>query len=439
LFYQIPTKLPSDFRVLHTADWHLGKTLGDLSRHEEHRRFLAFLVDAVRGHDIDAIIVSGDIFDSAYPPQSALTLYYGFLSELRRRTKASLILTAGNHDSPAVLEAPRDLLSPLGIHVIGRLPKKIKEVVIPLPNATAPQVIVVALPFLRERDLREGGAGQSADDIRKHLLDGIRRVHQQAAQQTLEWRKRGIPVLAMGHLTAAGGTVCPESEREIHVGGLGAVGEDAFPAEFDYVALGHLHRPQRVGDSDRIRYSGSPIALSFSEASDTKELRIVDFGEGRRVGCHALRLDVERRLAQWRIPFDQLALHLREKQVPKSPLTPWLEVIVENAPVGEPVFQLVQDLAKGRPFEVVRVLNARPANAPLLQLSGAFTLDDATSLLESPERVFGCRLDTEPSLSPEDRSALGTAFHELLELHEDRNRQSLDGELTAVIDGAPLG
>jgi len=70
LFYQIPTKLPSDYRVLHTADWHLGKTLGDLSRHEEHRRFLTFLVDAVRGHDIDAIVVSGDIFDSAYPPRA---------------------------------------------------------------------------------------------------------------------------------------------------------------------------------------------------------------------------------------------------------------------------------------------------------------------------------------------------------------------------------
>ena len=398
-----------------------------MSRHEEHRRFLAFLIDAIRGHDVDAVVVSGDIFDSAYPPQSALTLYYDFLSELRRRTKAALILTAGNHDSPAVLEAPRGLLASMGIHVAARLPKKLKEIVIPLPNANNPQLIVVALPFLRDRDLREGGAGQSADEIRKNLVDGIRRLHQQAAQQTSEYRKRGIPVLVMGHLSAAGGSVCPESEREIHIGGLGAVTEDAFPAEFDYVALGHLHRPQRVGQSDRIRYSGSPIALSFSEASDTKELRIVDFGEGRRVGCHALRLDVERRLAQWRIPFDQLSLHLKEKQVPKSPLTPWLEVIVENAPAGEPVFQIVQDLVKDRPFQVVRVLNSRPATVPMLQVSGAFTVDDAAGLLESPERVFDCRLSNEPDLSDGDRSHLGTAFRELLDLYHERGR--LAGEL----------
>ncbi len=418
--------------MLHTADWHLGKTLGDLSRHEEHRRFLAFLVDAVRGHDIDAIVVSGDVFDSAYPPQSALSLYYEFLSELRRRTKAAMILTAGNHDSPAVLEAPRGLLSAMGVHVIGRLPKKLKEIVIPLPNAHAPQVIVVALPFLRDRELREGAIGQSADDIRKNLTEGIRRVHQQAAQQTLEWRKRGVPVLAMGHLTAAGGSVCPESEREIHIGGLGAVGEDAFPAEFDYVALGHLHRPQRVGQSDRIRYSGSPIALSFSEASDVKELRVVDFGEGRRVGCHALRLDVERRLAQWRIPFDQLALHLREKQPPRSPLTPWIEVIVENAPGGEPIFQLVQDLARDRPYEVVRVLNQRPLHSPQMQLAEGAGLIDATSMLESPERVFDCRLSAEPGLSDDDRVSLETAFRELLELHHDRTREAENDELTVA-------
>jgi len=425
LFYQIPTKLPSDFRVLHTADWHLGKTLGDLSRHEEHRRFLTFLVDAVRNHDVDAVVVSGDVFDSAYPPQSALALYYDFVSDLRRRTKASLVITAGNHDSPAVLEAPRGLLSALDIHVVGRLPKKIKDLVIPLPHAAAPQVVVVALPFLRERDLREGGIGQGAEAIRRQLADGIRRIHRLAAQQTAEWRQRGIPVLAMGHLTA-GSDACPEGEREIHIGGLGAVGADAFPPEFDYVALGHLHRPQAVGDGNRIRYSGSPIPLSFGEATDVKELRVVDFGEGRLVGCHALRLDLERSLAQWRIPFDQLALHLREKHPPRTPLMPWVEVVVEAAPPGEPIFQLVQDLAKGRPYEVVRVLHHRPTATPQLTAGEWSPEAEAADLLASPERVFACRLSDEPDLPDEDRVGLTTVFRELLDLHQDRLRHAGD-------------
>ncbi len=378
------------------------------------------------------MVVSGDVFDSAYPPQSALTLYYEFLSELRRRTRASVILTAGNHDSPAVLEAPRGLLSSIGVHVIGQLPKKIRDIVIPLPNAESPQVIVVALPFLRDRELREGGIGQGVEEIRRNLTEGIRRVHGLAAQQTLEWRKRGIPILAMGHLTAAGGSVCPESEREIHIGGLGAVGEDCFPAEFDYVALGHLHRPQRIGQSDRIRYSGSPIPLSFSEANDVKEMRIVDFGEGRRVGCHALRLDVERRLAQWRIPFEQLALHLKDKQPAPSPLKPWLEVIVENAPPGAPIFQMVQDLARDRPFEVIRVLNHRPQALPQLQLPDAAGLMDATSVLEAPEEVFDCRLAVEQELGEEDRAALRTAFRELLDLHQESIRHEETEPVTAL-------
>jgi exonuclease SbcD len=426
LFYQIPTKLPSDFRVLHTADWHLGKTLGDLSRHEEHRRFLAFLVDAVRNHDVDAVVVSGDVFDSAYPPQSALTLYYDFVSEFRRRTKASLVVTAGNHDSPAVLEAPRKLLTALDIHVVGHLPKKVKDLVIPLPHAAAPQVVVVALPFLRERDLREGGIGQGADAIRRQLAEGIRRIHQQAAHQTLEWRRRGIPVLAMGHLAAGAGATCPEGEREIHVGGLGTVGEDAFPAEFDYVALGHLHRPHAVGEGHRIRYAGSPIPLSFGEAADVKELRVVDFGEGRMVGCHALRLDLERGLAQWRVRFDQLALHLREKQPPRTPLTPWVEVVVEGAPPGEPIFQRVHDLAQGRPYEVVRVLHHRPPSPARLTAGEWRPEDQASDLLASPDRVFACRLEEEPDLGDEDRTDLATVFRELLDLHEDRLRHAAD-------------
>jgi len=172
--------------------------------------------------------------------------------------------------------------------------------------------------------------------------------------------------------------------------------------------------------------------LSFSESTDTKEMRVVDFGEGRRVGCHALRIDVERRLAQWRISFDQLALHLREKQVPRSPLTPWLEVIVENAPPGEPIFQIVQDLARDRPFEVIRVLNQRPLGSPLLQLPEAAGQADAASLLESPERVFECRLASEGTLSEEDPAALETAFRELLDLHYDRSRAAEGDELTVV-------
>lgn len=271
------------YRVLHSADWHLGKMLGDKSREEEHQHFLAFLLDQIDQLSVDALIIAGDIFDSANPPQSAVRQYFNFLSQLLKTGDCAVVIVAGNHDSPAHLEAPSQLLLAMGAHVVGTLPEDCENLLVPLPNADAPQLVVAAMPYLRDRDLRVGQSGQDMGEIQQALIQGIKNRYEEVEKAAQCWKDRGVPVLVTGHLTVAGASTS-DSEREIHIGGLGAVSSGCFPASFDYVALGHLHRPQKAG-AEHIRYSGSPLPLSFSEAKDVKEMRLLDFADKQANEC----------------------------------------------------------------------------------------------------------------------------------------------------------
>ena len=144
------------YRILHTADWHLGKLLNDQSRDAEHEMFLEWLLAVVKKEQIDAILVAGDIFDTANPPQSALQRYYDFVSRLFAQGDCQLIIIAGNHDSAAQLEAPKGVLNSLKTHVVGFLPEDPSERILYLPEAENPQVAIALIPFLRDRDLRVG-------------------------------------------------------------------------------------------------------------------------------------------------------------------------------------------------------------------------------------------------------------------------------------------
>ncbi len=407
--------------MLHTADWHLGKTLGDLSREEEHVRFLTWLAGAIEEHGIDVLLVAGDVFDSAHPAQSAVSLYYNFISEIHRRSNCEIVITAGNHDSPAHLEAPRHVLAALRTRVVGHLPQAMEDALVVLPNRDAPRLLVAAIPFLRDRDLRRGEFGQSAESIREQLVQGMERCYAEAARGLGKLGLKEVPAVAMGHLTVSGGETCPESEREIHVGGLGTVTAAIFPRELSYVALGHLHRPQEI--SERIRYSGSPLPLSFAESDDEKEVRIVDFEGSRVIGNYALKVPLARRLIRWRLRRAELDHYMRVKAPPKSALTPWVEVEVEDPHPGENIFETVQELSRDRPFEAVRVGSPRREPSRGFNLDPNNSVDQAEDLLANPLRVFGQRLDEMEELNEAERERLEGAFRELLNLREERARE----------------
>lgn len=415
----LPAKRPGCIRVVHTADWHLGKPLAELDRGEEHSRFLSFLLGALEESEADALLVAGDVFDCATPPQAAVRLYFDFLAELYRRTRCVAVICAGNHDSPSHLEAPRELLGVLRTRVAAAFPEDPAQALIPLPlEGGAPGLVIAAVPYLRERELRTGRLGQSAEEIERDLREGLRRRYAEVAEAAAPWLERGVPVVAMGHLCALGASFSPESEREIHVGGLGSVGTDAFPSAFSYVALGHLHRAQAVGGRPHIRYSGSPLALSFGEAADSKELRLLDFEGERLVRNEAIPVPQPRRLVQCRVAQANLEEGLRAFVPPESELPPWVEVVVEKGSASNDLFRTVRELTAERPFTVVKVTVEREGGKAALSLEEG-TVAEADELLANPAAVFRLRLEGEPSLDADTRAALETAFAELCGRREE--------------------
>lgn len=399
------------YRLLHTADWHLGKLLNDQSRDDEHARFLEWLLKVVVEQEVDAIILAGDVFDSANPPQSALARYYDFVSELYRQGACTLAVIAGNHDSATQLEAPKQVLSALNVHVSGFLAESVEKRILLLPDETNPRVAVAMLPFLRDRDLRVGKAGETAEEIRSQLAAGISNCYEETANAATHVK---CPIVATGHLTVVGAS-SSDSEREIHIGGLGAVSSDTFPSEFSYVALGHLHRPQAMDAAGRVRYSGSPIALSFGEAGDVKEVRILDVSDSG-VSQYGLPIPVFRKLKQIRTTQAELEQTLASFDLKSEELRPWLEVIVEDAALEQDLVERVRVLAQGKAFDVLKVLRGK--SAPVIGMAAGEATDEEAieSLLDDPERVFDHLLGDHTLLCEDEIGLLKTAFAVLVDL-----------------------
>jgi len=403
-------KKPGCYRLLHTADWHLGKLLNDQSRDAEHSMFLDWLLAAVAEHRVDAIVLSGDVFDSANPPQSALAGYYNFVSRLFRQGNCAFIAIAGNHDSPAQLEAPKNALHALNAHVAGCLAENPSDRILCLPDSSNPQVAVAMVPFLRDRDLRVGKEGDGSAEIQAQLVSGIQSRYAETAAAAKHLK---CPVIATGHLTVAG-AAASDSEREIHIGGLGAVGAGIFPPEFAYTALGHLHRPQNCGADGRVRYSGSPIALGFGEAGDAKEVRILDASPDG-IAHFGLAVPTFRKLVQIRTTRAGLGTALESINAEPGTLRPWVEVVVEDAGLEMDPASAVRALCEGKNFDVLKVLRGRQASHSGMSAGEASDDEAIDNLLGDAAAVFGHLLAEQPDLGAADADALRIAFRSLLE------------------------
>lgn len=376
-------------RILHTADWHLGARLVERDRLPEHAAFLDGLLDTLRSAKIDALLVSGDVFDAANPPQDAVALYFDFLKRLADLKTVKAIITGGNHDSASHLNAPRELLKRFDVHVFGHAGE---SNVVDLGGA-----VVAAVPFLRERDLRQATAGENITAVHEQLRAAIR-AHYAGQLAACRQLAQGRPVIAMGHLTVLGATTS-DSERDIHIGNLGAVGADLFNG-FDYTALGHLHRPQKVASLKTIRYSGSPIALSFSEAADKKSVVVLDT---QGMNIETLAIPTTRQLIRATVDRATLAADLQT-----VPAGSWAEITVKlNAP--EPDLDRHVREATADRFDVLKVLADLPTTAATPWQPTGPALHDL-----QPRDVFR-ELLQEKQLEGEE---LGAVFDELLALRE---------------------
>src|SRR5690625_380361 len=262
-------------KILHTADWHIGKKLHNYELTEDFNLFIDWLCRCIKEEGVEVLLVSGDVFDLANPSSAARNQYYKKLVQLREHVN-HIILTGGNHDSPAVLNAPKELMKAFNLEVIGGMSENPEEVLIPLINRQREiAAVVAAIPFLRNPDLRKSGAVVITYRERVDALrTGIAEVYKDV-ESACKAQYPNIPALAMGHLFAAGVSTS-ESERDIQIGNQAAVESTAFGDYFKYVALGHIHKPQRITASQPIFYSGSPLPLSFSERTDEKRVLLID-------------------------------------------------------------------------------------------------------------------------------------------------------------------
>ena len=274
--------------ILHTSDWHLGRRLYGRMRYEEFEAFLSWLQETISAQKVDVLIVAGDIFDTMTPSNRAQALYYEFLGKVSKLCCEHIVIVAGNHDSPTFLDAPSKVLKFLNVHVIGTACDDLNDEVLVLDAVDGtPHCIIAAVPYLRDRDVRGSHAGESMDCKDANVIKGIRAHYDEVAsiakarqEHLSDAHQRHIPIIATGHLFAAGSkTTEDDGVRDLYVGSLGQISADMFDDGFDYVALGHLHVPQRVGGCEHIRYSGSPIAMGFGEAKQQKQVLLVEFGE----------------------------------------------------------------------------------------------------------------------------------------------------------------
>ena len=328
-------------RILHTADWHLGHRLYGNDRSTEHERALNWLLDVIRDESVDVLIVAGDVFDSMNPSNQARNQYYHFLSRLRETRCHTAVIVGGNHDSPTQLDAPATLLRYLNVHVVGGARDAIADQIVPvnLPGAAAPALVVAAVPYLRDRDLKYSVLGESASDKVVRLRASIRQHYVDIARAAREARggHLAVPIVATGHLYAAGATDAEDRSTHIYLADRNNIEAGHFDACFDYVALGHIHQPQRVGGREHIRYAGSLIPLTFGEARTEQSVCLVEVGEaGKAVLVRKLPVPIYRRLhtlrgtaAEVRQQITQLTD--RQRGMEADDLAPWLDVRVETA------------------------------------------------------------------------------------------------------------
>ncbi len=407
-------------KILHTSDWHIGRLLYGRKRYDEFSSFLDWLAELIKIQGIDAVLISGDVFDTSTPSNRAQELYYRFLCTICTSGCRHVVIIAGNHDSPSFLNAPKNLLQALNVHVVGSITGDPDDEVILLRGKSGEaEAIVCAVPYLRDRDIRVVAAGESIEDKGLKLAEGIQRHYAEVCEVARNKQDTygPVPVIGMGHLFTAGGkTLDGDGVRELYVGSLAHVGRDIFPDVLDYVALGHLHVPQKVGKSGHIRYAGSPVPMGYGEARQEKSVVIVDVS----VDSLDIRLEpVPRFQVLERISggLDEIVQKIEDLTSQQS--TAWLEIEYTGKKIARDLRGRVHAAVEGSGMEIRRIKNQRLVEQVIRQTCEEEVLDG----LETSD-VFERLLDA-GNVAAEDRPALLAAHQEIVTFldEEDTNAE----------------
>ena len=368
-------------KILHTSDWHIGSSLYGRKRYDESEQFLNWLVETIKSHSIETLLVAGDIFDTSTPSNTAQELYYRFLNEVSKTTCRYVIVTGGNHDSPSFLDAPKALLKVFNVYVVGSAAEREEDEVLVLKDAyNNPKVIVCAVPFLRDRDVRQSSEGESYRDKENRLVEGIISHYQKVYDEACSQRNNSgesLPIIGIGHLFIAGSSIYKRSgeasgERDLYVGNLGQVSADRLPS-FDYFALGHLHIPQKVAGRETIRYSGSPMAMNFDEIHQQKSVVLIDIDD-QHIDVQTIPVPAFRQFEQIKGDWDSIEASLRRLE--EESFAGWVEVIYEGQEAIGNLRERVYKLVENTSIEVLKIQNAMLFNAVMKQYEKEVELQD---------------------------------------------------------------
>ena len=396
-------------RIIHTADWHLGQFFYSKSRAREHQAFLDWLLDQIVQHQVDALIIAGDLFDTGSPPSYAREMFNRFVVALQP-CGCQLVVLAGNHDSVATLNESRELLACLNTQVITSATPQGEQQVLTLKQRDgAPGALLCAIPYLRPRDILRSQAGQSGREKQLSLLEAIEQHYQQCFAAALVQREaltNKLPIIATGHLTTVGVTKS-DSVRDIYIGTLDAFPAQAFPPA-DYIALGHIHRAQRIANSDHIRYSGSPIPLSFDELGREKSVFLLEFS-ATLDAVTPLTIPLFQPMQMLKGSMAEIEHQLAQFSERASEHPTWLDIEITTQEYLSDLQRRIEALTENLPVEVLLVRRSREQRQRSLE-----RLENETLSELKVEEVFARRLAQEEQLDAEQAEQLTLMFRRQL-------------------------
>jgi len=382
-------------------------------RSEEHVLFLQWLLDIIRENQVDVLIIAGDVFDSTSPGNTSLKMYYDFLLKVRNCGCSHVVIVGGNHDSPGLLEAPKEILSVLNVTVVGKSCENPKNEVFTLKDENEqPIAIVCAVPFLREKDISKYTEGETYSDRSKRIAGCIRKHYESVAEiakiKQNEYNQ-DIPVIATGHLSVAGGKT-GDGVRETYIGNVECIGNDIFPPIFDYVALGHYHIPSVI--NDWVRYCGSPIPMGFGEIGHQKKVILVDFENGNK-SISEIPVPVFQKLES--ITGDKESIYNRLQQLKENNESVWVEIIYDGNEIFTDFAAWIAEQTDDTKIEVLISRNKPYLDKVLTQEETAKSLEELNEF-----EVFDKLLDGK-DFPDEQKSELKDLYREIIiKMNEDQ-------------------
>lgn len=397
-------------KIIHTSDWHLGNRLADYDRQHEFRNFLNWLTERIRDERAEVLLVSGDIFDSPTPSDTAQQIYCEFLSQVESAGCRQVILTAGNHDGIANLKVVKPLLERHGARLVISLSHgEESECLIPVTGENGEEVLVCAVPFLRVRDVSLSADVNDEEARRTAYIRGVAKIYESVGTLAEEWKAAhpGARVIAMGHL-AVSGSICGEGVRR-QIGTLDECAAGIFPAAFDYVALGHIHKGYSP-EKGRVCYCGSPLPLADDETKETHRICVLDTADMSKRNLEVPRfVCYEKRRCESPEHLQEILTELKATSEKNDNAPVVLRLECPSSGISRQEIENELETDERKAFIARYQIKFDYKHLMALQEEEANSLQDLT-----PKEVFQLKLDAEENITEGEKATLSNLFLTIL-------------------------